>query len=742
MIYEFLCVRVGSMLALSLLAMFVAYKIKFRWLTFVWAILSSLFISLQLVSLYMTDSFIGYQFYLHLNARDIMAMSGLFIGEFVASLVVFAALTFLILSAQKVKDVRCFRWNCFTKNSFVLKWLFTGLCIAVLLQENGVIVSSVEMARMLSADAVAFSQALDELGFDDYVTPEGVRAKKGKNIIVISLESFERGYLRPKLNHLTPNLTQLSKSWNYFDMEEVVGCSWTSGSLYGCITGMPALFNRHGNSIFEGSCSSNITGLSHVLNKAGYDVSYLANNSSFSGTNHMLYTLGFDQIIDETLAGGTKLHDKDLFELAEEQLKKKGGDKPFALFMSTLSTHFPDGIYDSRMRSFVEPQNSNLEFMVSATDFLIGRFMKFLEYNGFLENTVVYILPDHLKMGGATIFEGTGQRSLYVITNGEVSADKGLFSQLHLPKIILDGAEIETNAKFLVDYITEDTVSGFINKWKDSIVRMNLSGFKRLNSNIVDELKDAERFAKYSLDRSRFIAHGGGEVDGVRYTNSLEAMNESYDNGFRLFELDIIKTKDGHYVASHDWQHWAKITGYTGELPVTREKFLEYKIYKKYTPMDMVLINKWFLERRDAVLVTDKINNPKEMANVFCDKSRLMMELFTLDAVKEGIDVGIRSSIPSATVLKKLGNGLVEKLVEIGVKDIALSRRTVVVNKELMAQIKRAGIRAYAFHVNFDQGKDEEYMVRHEMDLIHGIYADKWKFKDQFNKVPEKGILQ
>ena len=41
----------------------------------------------------------------------------------------------------------------------------------------------------------------------------------------------------------------------------------------------------------------------------------------------------------------------------------------------------------------------------------------------------------------------------------------------------------------------------------------------------------------------RFIAHAGGQIEGMNYTNSLEALNNSYKNGFRLFELILLKPR-------------------------------------------------------------------------------------------------------------------------------------------------------------------------------------------------------
>ena len=39
----------------------------------------------------------------------------------------------------------------------------------------------------------------------------------------------------------------------------------------------------------------------------------------------------------------------------------------------------------------------------------------------------------------------------------------------------------------------------------------------------------------------RYIAHAGGEVNGVKSTNSKHALDENYKKGFRIFELDIIE---------------------------------------------------------------------------------------------------------------------------------------------------------------------------------------------------------
>jgi glycerophosphoryl diester phosphodiesterase len=50
-----------------------------------------------------------------------------------------------------------------------------------------------------------------------------------------------------------------------------------------------------------------------------------------------------------------------------------------------------------------------------------------------------------------------------------------------------------------------------------------------------------------------YVAHAfGAPPDGSTYTNSLEAFEESYDKGFRTFEVDLVRLHDGRVLAAHD----------------------------------------------------------------------------------------------------------------------------------------------------------------------------------------------
>ncbi len=235
---------------------------------------------------------------------------------------------------------------------------------------------------------------------------------------------------------------------------------------------------------------------------------------------------------------------------------------------------------------------------------------------------------------------------------------------------------------------------------------------------------------KYTFEPSidRYIAHAGGEVDGIASTNTKNALDQNYAKGFRLFELDIIETSDAQLVAAHDWGMWARFTEYPGQLPPSHAEFMKYKIYGKYATLDMNGINAWFKAHPDAVLVTDKVNDPLAFANAFVDKSRLYMELFSVMAIEEASKNGIKAMISQEPLMALKGDKL-NWLKVNNVKLVALSRRIVASQTKLLLDLKEAGVKVYVYNVGFDPGKDEKFVQENELGLVYGMYADKWVFE-------------
>jgi len=246
------------------------------------------------------------------------------------------------------------------------------------------------------------------------------------------------------------------------------------------------------------------------------------------------------------------------------------------------------------------------------------------------------------------------------------------------------------------------------------------------NTKIYKNSREKVNFDIYTKDKNRFIAHAAGEINGNKYTNSFEALNLNYKNGFRLFELDILLTSDKRYVAVHNWDEWVKKTAYSGLVPPTKKIFMQYKILNKYTPMDMHKINDWFLKHKDAILVTDKINTPIDFSNQFTDKNRLIMELFTWKAVKDAIDAKIKFAMPTFGILKQIRGDKIKFLNQLKITKVAASRSKAYTDKNLIANLNNANIDIFAFHIN--DSKDETYVICNERKYFYGIYANTWDF--------------
>ena len=115
--------------------------------------------------------------------------------------------------------------------------------------------------------------------------------------------------------------------------------------------------------------------------------------------------------------------------------------------------------------------------------------------------------------------------------------------------------------------------------------------------------------AEMDWSRHRLIAHALGGIDGKIYTDSKDALELNYRNGHRLFEVDLILTRDNVLVARHDWSE-----GFTkaldqaivdeGGIP-NESVFRSLKINYKYDPLTMEDLAKVMQSNADIYLITD-----------------------------------------------------------------------------------------------------------------------------------------
>ncbi len=127
------------------------------------------------------------------------------------------------------------------------------------------------------------------------------------------------------------------------------------------------------------------------------------------------------------------------------------------------------------------------------------------------------------------------------------------------------------------------------------------------------------------------IAHAGGTIDGVSYTNSREALLSAVDQGFRLIEVDLRKTLDGHYFGVHRYREFRRLTGQRFfYLPPTSRAVRESKILGHYTPLMLTDIAGILKDHPGVFLVTDKARDYETLLKEFPYPEQLIVEVSTL----------------------------------------------------------------------------------------------------------------
>ncbi|WP_141672042.1 LTA synthase family protein, partial [Gilliamella sp. Fer4-1] len=334
--------------------------------------LLTIFIVMELTSIYFSGGFIDYQFYVNLNINDII--EGLFIFKLQSVLVIVVFFSFIFLLLKLAN------W-CKGKCRLLPRILLAVIAIFSISYHNGPLSRLYEIYQVTSAPREPFEQALQSLNMTNYINKNQLVSQQGKNIIVLSLESFEQGFL--DFEDITPNLRHLCQDYTFFaNMPMSPGSTWTTASMYTYMTGMPFLIGGYTTSPLMRANQTNLVSLGDVLKQAGYQTRYVMPSPDFAGIGHIAELLGMQVISEKNYVGQYPtapfgLYDKDIFDVAQKQITQmRQNNQPFALFVSTVSTHAPNGFDDERMKSIISPKPDNMSFVAASLDHNLGLFIQ------------------------------------------------------------------------------------------------------------------------------------------------------------------------------------------------------------------------------------------------------------------------------------------------------------------------------------------------------------------------------
>lgn len=230
-------------------------------------------------------------------------------------------------------------------------------------------------------------------------------AAKGKNVILISMESTQNFVINKKINgkEITPFLNEFIKDSYYFDnFYHQTGQGKTSDAEFIVEN---SLYPLDRGSVFFTHANNEYTATPEQLKKYGYySAVFHSNDKTFWNRDVMYPALGYDRYFNlndytgtEQMSVGWGLKDKEFFEQSISKLQSL--PKPFYTKFITLTNHFPfllnpEDQYISEYNS--ESGVLNRYFpTVRYTDEALKLFINRLKEEDLYDNSVIVIYGDH-----------------------------------------------------------------------------------------------------------------------------------------------------------------------------------------------------------------------------------------------------------------------------------------------------------------------------------------------------------
>ena len=256
---------------------------------------------------------------------------------------------------------------------------------------------------------------------DYYADPDGAPSSEKRNLVVVYLESGEQTLADDQLfekNAFVPleDVTTREQGWgSVSDFQQYEGGGWTMAGIVATQCGIPLKGSGSGDGGNDigggmGEYLGGVTCLGDVLREEGYTNVFLGGaNSSFAAKDVFLRTHGYtkDAGLQQWRAAGEPaenfrsdwgLSDERLMAHAKDEVDRlhsesERSNQPFHLSVLTLDTHEPVHVYDSCTVDTASAVTSVFECSMTQ----VAGFVEHMAAQGYLEDTSVVIMGDHLK---------------------------------------------------------------------------------------------------------------------------------------------------------------------------------------------------------------------------------------------------------------------------------------------------------------------------------------------------------
>lgn len=261
---------------------------------------------------------------------------------------------------------------------------------------------------------------------------------------------------------------------------------------------------------------------------------------------------------------------------------------------------------------------SNLGQAAAQTDSLVEEFLRFLQDSGMMENTIVFLFPDHHYMGAHPIIQRAGRRKLWMMTNYEIpTIDTANFYQIDLLPAILAGADVKHNAVFLTDLI-HGSKNDYINEHTPALVTLNSHALTRRKTfdNFMVNLHDGMLFLTNNQDTIMAMP----SVDTTLYFDDgcrIISRNDDWD--YYMTELKIMVKGNVFDISTRSryMQHSADIAKDTNRI-----EWAAADIFK-YLMTDSVHTKKYYAFPLALPLKNERL--PEYLEQILQDSSKIAL---------------------------------------------------------------------------------------------------------------------
>lgn len=231
------------------------------------------------------------------------------------------------------------------------------------------------------------------------------------------------GELIPHLSDLALHHTNFSSTSTLGGVNQLYGTGWTIAGTISYLCGLPLNMPIGGNEFKNKHFLHSATCISDILANLGYEQVYFSGlDSDFAGTRSFFKThkieimdLPFLQAqnlvpnpLPQDFYGAWSLKDEKMFEAAKQYFNS--AKAPFAMYISTIDTHFPDGFVD---KNYCKGIKDDYQGAILCADTIIYDFVKFVQNSPLADNTSIIILGDHLTMKQNFFPEKAKHRFIY-----------------------------------------------------------------------------------------------------------------------------------------------------------------------------------------------------------------------------------------------------------------------------------------------------------------------------------------